>query len=114
MSQPFGSKAFVAFAVIAVPYSLVFLAAAFVGIDEAIGGFWASVVMAACVFTGFVLPLAAGAFWGAMTSWGWPWYAALAFAFPALVAGVLMLTSGAWGLVVSKFKKKPNSWKGDQ
>jgi len=54
--------------------------------------FLAIVVGGVLLWFRLVAVLAVAAFFGAWMGWEWPWYGALAFAFPGLVAGVLAFT----------------------
>jgi hypothetical protein len=56
--------------------------AGYLGLDQAIGGWAVSamVVVVACLFIPFTLPLAVVGYFGVVTVWDWPWYGALPFA----------------------------------
>ena len=58
----------------------------FVGLDYHLGA-WAFGVALCIAFWGFPLPLAIGAFLGALNVWHWPWYGALAIALPGIFPG---------------------------
>jgi hypothetical protein len=72
-------------------YSAFFLYSGFIGIAEEWGTVWALVAL----FAGFVfqspLPLAIGAFFGALDVWHWPWPGALAWTAPGMLYTLFML-----------------------
>lgn len=66
-------------------YMIAVLAAAIDGIASYWGGLGAALVVVACFFLRFTLPLTVGAFLGAYQVWGWPLVLALLFVAPGLV-----------------------------
>jgi hypothetical protein len=76
------------------------IAAGYVGIAHGIGPVWALAAVFAAVFLRFTLPITVGAFFGAMTLWGWHWTLAfifavpgLAFVLPGVISGIFSLTT---------------------
>ena len=65
-------------------YGAISIWAAYLGLDQALG-WWAIVIVIGCIFFRFTLPLAVGAFLGALNVWHWHWALALLFAAPGLV-----------------------------
>ena len=61
------------------------IAAGYAGIEHGLGPMWALVAVCAALFVRFTLPITIGAFFGAMSVWGWHWAAALIFAAPGLI-----------------------------
>ncbi len=61
------------------------LNAGYAGIQQTIGPVWAFAALLSAVFLRFTLPITVGAFFGAMTVWGWHWSLALLFCAPGLV-----------------------------
>ncbi len=55
------------------------IAAGYAGIEHGMGPVWALAAVFAAVFLRFTLPITVGAFFGAMTLWGWHWAPALRF-----------------------------------
>jgi hypothetical protein len=76
-------------------YGLVSIWAAYLGLDHWLG-FWGVVIVIACLFFRVSLPLAVGAFLGAMNVWHWHWALALLFAAPGLA---YMIPAVAGGLI---------------
>lgn len=78
------------------------MAAGYAGISHALGLSWACVAIFLALYLRFTLPISVGAFYGAMTVWGWHWTLAalfvlpgLAFVFPgALKAVFSLITAG--------------------
>ena len=64
-------------------YSVASIWAAYLGLDHWLGG-WGVAIVVACLFFRFSLPLAVGAFMGAMNVWHWHGALALLFAAPGL------------------------------
>jgi hypothetical protein len=61
------------------------VSAGYAGITQGLGPAWAWVAIFAALFLRFTLPITVGAFFGAMTVWGWHWAYALLFALPGLI-----------------------------
>ena len=57
----------------------------FIGIEYHLGAGFAFGALFLGFFLRIMLPLTIGTFFGALDVWGWPWYAALAFAAPGLL-----------------------------
>ncbi len=66
-------------------YGVAQVAAAYAGFDFYVGGFLAALIIAACFWFRFTLPLTVAAFLGAMDVWEWHWLLALIFAAPGLL-----------------------------
>ncbi len=77
------------------------IAAGYAGIDHGIGPVWALTAIFAAVFLRFTLPITIGAFFGAMTLWGWHWALALGFAMPGLVFVFPGVISGIFSLATT-------------
>ena len=76
------------------------IAAGYAGIEHGMGPVWALAAVFAAVFLRFTLPITVGAFFGAMTLWGWHWAPALlfampglAFVFPGVISGIFSLAT---------------------
>jgi hypothetical protein len=75
--------------------------AGWVGADYYVGGFWASVILVACLMTRFMFPLTIFGFLGAIYVWEWPWWGAALLTFPGLLIAIpslLVMALGALGL----------------
>lgn len=66
-------------------YGVAQIVAAYLGFDFYWGAFWAGLIIVACLWFRFTLPVTVGAFLGAMEVWEWHWLFALIFAAPSLV-----------------------------
>jgi hypothetical protein len=66
-------------------FAIAQIAAGYAGIDQGIGHIWAIIAVFAAVLFRFTLPITVGAFFGAMSVWGWHWAYALLFAAPGLL-----------------------------
>jgi hypothetical protein len=77
------------------------LYAGFLGIQYHLGSGWAWGAITAAVLLRFPLPITIGAFFGAMSVWGWPWGGALVFAAPGL-AFMAMMIPGAMASALGK------------
>jgi hypothetical protein len=77
------------------------IAAGYAGIEHGIGPVWALTAVFAAVFLRFTLPITVGAFFGAMTLWGWHWAPALVFAVPGLVFAFPGVISGIFSLATT-------------
>lgn len=62
----------------------------YLGIQHHLGNGWAVGALLIAMFARFTLPITIGAFFGAMSVWGWPWYGAAAFAAPGLAYLLLL------------------------
>lgn len=65
-------------------YILALLVAGYAGIHFHLGAVWAVIATIAALYFRFTLPMAIGAFFGAMNVWGWHWVLAAVFAAPGL------------------------------
>jgi hypothetical protein len=77
------------------------IAAGYTGIEHGMGPAWALVAVFAAVFARFTVPITVGAFFGAMTVWGWHWALALIFAAPGLAFGFPGVISGIFSLATT-------------
>jgi thiosulfate reductase cytochrome b subunit len=77
------------------------LTAGYAGINQGIGPAWALAALFAAVFLRFTLPITVGAFFGAMTVWGWHWAPAFIFAAPGLVFVFPGVISGIFSLATT-------------
>ena len=59
--------------------------AGYAGIEHHLGAGWAIGALVVAFVFRFMLPIGIGAFFGAMSVWGWHWAAALVFAVPTLL-----------------------------
>jgi hypothetical protein len=73
----------------------------FIGIEDALGMWWATGAVLLALGFRFSLPLTIGAFFGARDVLGWHWLAALAFALP----GLLFMVPALLGGVMSSVKR---------
>ena len=69
-------------------YGVAQIMASFAGFDFYVGAFFASVIVAACIWFRFTLPLTIAAFLGAKNVWEWHWFFALIFAAPGLLLAI--------------------------
>src|SRR6202051_5421206 len=94
----------IAFGILALAAFLAFssgqIAPGYAGIEHGMGPVWALAAVFAAVFLRFTLPITVGAFFGAMTVWGWHWALAfifavpgLAFVLPGVISGIFSLTT---------------------
>lgn len=79
-------------------YGVAQIVAAFVGLDYYVGTLWAVVIMAACIWFRFTLPLTIASFFGALHVWEWHWFFALIFAAP----GLLLVIPSILGSIVEQ------------
>lgn len=70
-------------------------------------GIWAILIG---VLFRFTLPITVGAFYGAMTVWGWPWYYALLFSAP----GLALIVPGILISILGSFKRDSSKKIGDE
>lgn len=84
-------------------YGFTQLYAGYLGMEKLAGAWWAAGVVVAAVFFQFGLPLSIGAFYGAISIWGWPWWIAFPFVAPGLALNLLM--------VPGKMARLFNDWK---
>ncbi len=73
------------------------MAAGYAGIAHGLGSSWACVAIFLALYFRFTLPISVGAFYGAMTVWGWHWSLAFLFVLP----GLLFVLPGALKAVFS-------------
>ena len=66
-------------------YGVAQIVAAFLGFEFYMSSFWAALIIVACIWFRFSLPITIGSFLGAMNVWEWHWLLALVFAAPGLV-----------------------------
>ena len=79
-------------------YATAQLTAGYAGIHQGIGPMWAFAALLSAVFLRFTLPITVGAFFGAMTVWGWHWALAFTFAAPGLVFVLPGVLTGIFSL----------------
>lgn len=72
-------------ALVLVAFGIAQLAAALAGIVHVLGTVWVWVMIIGLASAGFAVPVAVGAFIGALYVWHWPWVVAAVFAAPRLV-----------------------------
>jgi thiosulfate reductase cytochrome b subunit len=77
------------------------LTAGYAGIQHGIGPMWALAALLSAVFLRFTLPITVGAFFGAMSVWGWHWALAFMFAAPGLVFVLPGVISGIYSLATT-------------
>jgi thiosulfate reductase cytochrome b subunit len=77
------------------------IAAGYAGIEHGIGPVWALAAVFSAVFLRFTLPITVGAFFGAMTVWGWHWALAFIFAAPGLIFMLPGVISGIFSLATT-------------
>jgi hypothetical protein len=77
------------------------IAAGYAGIEHGIGPVWALAAVFTAVFLRFTLPITVGAFFGAMTVWGWHWALACMFAVPGLIFMFPGVISGIFSLATT-------------
>jgi thiosulfate reductase cytochrome b subunit len=82
-------------------FASVQIAAGYAGIEHGIGPTWALAAVFAAVFLRFTLPITIGAFFGAMTVWGWHWALAFMFAAPGLAFMLPGVISGIFSLATT-------------
>src|SRR5579884_4237767 len=75
-------------------YGVAQLFAAFAGFDYYVGAIFAGVIIAACIFFRFTLPLTIASFLGAKNVWEWHWFFALIFAAPGLLLVIPSILGG--------------------
>ena len=61
------------------------MAAGYAGISHSLGPSWACFAILLALYFRFTLPISIGAFYGAMTVWGWHWALAFLFVLPGLI-----------------------------
>lgn len=81
-------------------YGIAQIVAASFGFELWVGGVWSWVIVVACMFFRFTLPITVGAFFGAYEGWGWHWAAALVFAVP----GLLLVVPGILGTIMTRLR----------
>tara|TARA_B100001057_G_scaffold488706_1_gene573622 strand:- start:652 stop:1095 length:444 start_codon:yes stop_codon:yes gene_type:complete len=74
----------------------------YIGIEYHLGAGFAIGALFIGFFFRIMLPLTIGTFFGALDVWGWPWYAALAFAAPGLLFIVPALVTTAIGSLTTQ------------
>jgi hypothetical protein len=82
-------------------YSIVTMAAGYIGIDFYFGAVWAVIAIVAAFMFRFTLPITIGAFFCAMNVWHWHWALAALFASPGLV----LLVPGVIATIISGVKR---------
>ena len=73
------------FGIVFVCWAIAQFIAGYAGISSYAGTGWAITAVIVSLIFRFTLPITVGAFYGAFTVWGWPWYWALIFAVPGLI-----------------------------
>jgi hypothetical protein len=77
------------------------MAAGYAGIAHGMGASWACVAIFVALYFRFTLPISIGAFYGAMTVWGWHWALAFLFVLPGLVFVLPGALKAVFSLVTS-------------
>lgn len=99
-------------AVLFFAYGIAQIVAGFIGIDAAIGTFWAGALLFLAFVFRFMLPLTIGAFWCAFKVWHWHWALAVIFAAPGLlflIPGIALQIGEWWTTAKERREERRNA-----